>query len=214
MDKLSIVTVSYNSKDTIEETIKSVIELDWCNKEYIVIDGGSNDGTVDIIKQYGNNIDYWCSESDGGIYDAMNKGVQKATGEWIAFLNCGDIYYKDAAEWIQNNNSCADVVYGNISLVNEHDEIIKRKAMPLENMLYQMIVHHQAFFVRRKIFEEIGLFDVSYKVAADYDWLLEAYLRGKIFHYVDLYISKYKMGGMSEVEYDTLYQEYMRVCAE
>ena len=214
MDKLSVITVSFNAKATIEETINSVLELEWREKEYIVIDGQSDDGTTDIIKKYEEKIDYWCSEKDEGIYDAMNKGIQRATGEWVAFLNCGDTYYKDACNWIGNINSDIDLVYGNNTLTKWNGEIKERKAAPLTSILYHMVSCHQAFFIRRKLFNELGGYDVSYKIAADYAWVLEAYLRGKSFHFEDILIVNYRAGGVSDLEYELLYREYYRICVE
>lgn len=214
MDKLSIITVSYNAKSTIEKTLRSALELNWSNKEILIIDGNSTDGTKDVIKQHENEIDYWLSENDAGIYDAMNKGISKATGEWVAFLNCGDTYYKGAADWIGKITSDIDVVYGNDAIVDKNDKIMERKAKSIKRMLYQMVSCHQAFFVRRRLFDEIGRFDISYRIAADYVWLLDSYLKGKRFHYEDILMVNYRAGGMSELEYDVLHKEYMRVCVE
>lgn len=116
--RISIITVSYNSAGTIERTIKSVIQQDYGDVEYIVIDGGSTDGTVDVIRKYEKKIFFWLSEPDEGIYDAMNKGIRRATGEIIAFLNSDDWYQKnilsEVAEQFQDNNTqivCGDVYY-------------------------------------------------------------------------------------------------------
>lgn len=214
MDKLSIITVSYNAQNYIEETINCVAELEWKNKELIIIDGKSTDGTLDIIKRNADKIDYWCSEEDDGIYDAMNKGIRNATGEWVTFLNCGDVFYRDSCSWIGTVSESVDVVYGNYAIINEFSELGMRRAKPLRNMLYQMISCHQAFFVRRSLFKEIGEFDISYKIAADYAWLLDCYLLGKKFYYVDKLIVNYRAGGLSEAEYEITYREYMRVCCE
>ena len=117
--KISVVTVSYNAVTTIEETILSVVNQTYKNIEYIIIDGGSTDGTVDIIKKYADRIDYWVSEPDKGIYDAMNKGIVKSTGEWIHFLNAGDVYLnthilEDCIRCFNEKKVKADVLYGDV----------------------------------------------------------------------------------------------------
>lgn len=112
---ITIITVSYNIVSRIEETILSVIHQDYSNVEYIVIDGGSTDGTVDVIKKYGNKIAHWLSEKDNGIYDAINKGIDLANGEWIGIMNCGDVYASNdvlSRLFANRDNAGVDVIFG------------------------------------------------------------------------------------------------------
>ena len=122
-NKISVITVVYNDCLHIEETIKSFISQTWRNKEYIIIDGGSTDGTVDIIKKYEDKIPFWCSEPDDGIYDAMNKGIDKASGDWINILNSGDYYaYPTSLENAINgaDTEKADVIFGDSIEIHKH----------------------------------------------------------------------------------------------
>ena len=117
---ISVVTVSYNAVATIEQTILSVVNQTYPHIEYIIIDGGSTDGTVDVIKKYADRIAYWVSEPDKGIYDAMNKGIKVATGEWINFMNCGDSFYSvSVLSDVFKDKSCKenDVIYGNTCIM-------------------------------------------------------------------------------------------------
>ena len=133
---ISVVTVSYNAVLTIEQTILSVINQTYPHIEYIIIDGGSTDGTVDIIKKYANRIAYWVSEPDKGIYDAMNKGIRTAKGEWINFMNAGDLFYsKDTLEKVfsKSINDNIKVIYGDVML-NKQGVLSQGKVYPISFM--------------------------------------------------------------------------------
>lgn len=166
---ISVVTVSYNAVETIEQTILSVINQTYQNIEYIIIDGGSMDGTIDIIKKYEDRITYWISEPDCGIYDAMNKGIVKANGEWIIFMNAGDCFTN--SHCINNifSNHIDDnvyMIYGDINYI-KNDKIEHIKALPTNCIMHRMPCSHQAMFVR-KSFNDI-LFNLKYTVAAEYE---------------------------------------------
>ena len=124
--KISIVTISYNIVSSIEKTILSVISQTYSNIEYIVIDGGSTDGTVDIIKKYSNKISYWVSERDKGIYDAMNKGIEAATGDWINFMNAGDLFFHNnvISEIIPFLDNNVDIIYGDFEKLSDEDKVL------------------------------------------------------------------------------------------
>ena len=164
---ISVITVTFNAALSIEQTILSVINQTYSNIEYIIIDGGSTDGTIDIIKKYSNRISYWISEPDKGIYDAMNKGIKVATGEWINFMNVGDAFYDNSViENIFYNKTYdkIDIIYGNTNLVYsfgshvlEGGEISANKYMPF---------CHQSSFSKIEPMKKYG-FDIKFKICAD-----------------------------------------------
>ena len=160
---ISIVTVSYNAVKDIEKTILSVLNQTYPNIEYIIIDGGSTDGTLDIIKKYEDKISYWVSEPDKGIYDAMNKGTLKATGVWLNFMNAGDTFYNEhVLEKVFKDNdwSDADVIYGNVNI--EYPKKTKlKKPLPLKRIEQQMVFCHQGSFVRTMLQKQY-LFNTTY----------------------------------------------------
>ena len=160
---ITVVTVSYNAKDLISRTIQSVINQTYKNLEYIIIDGGSNDGTIDIIKSYASRITCWISEKDNGIYDAMNKGINMAHNEWIIFMNCGDFFYanevlEDVSRFLNDN---VDIVYGN-SLI----KVNATKFVVLPEDLRMISKHlpfcHQCVFTRTELIKEFN-FNLNYK---------------------------------------------------
>ena len=165
---ISVVTVSYNAVLTIEQTILSVINQTYPNVEYIIIDGGSTDGTVDIIKKYADKIAYWVSEPDKGIYDAMNKGGLKATGDFIQFLNAGDwfenehVIEKIFKDWYKR----VDVIYGDM-IIRRSDGVYYAKAQDLSHFENDFPLFHPSTFIARSVFVS-HLFDVSYRISADF----------------------------------------------
>jgi glycosyltransferase involved in cell wall biosynthesis len=190
---VSVITVVYNCLSLIEKTILSVINQTYPNIEYILIDGGSTDGTVEIIRLYESRISYWISEPDKGIYDAMNKGIAAATGDYVWFMNAGDqIYAKDITEKIFNGKAIqsgespvanqteqqwAKIYYGDTMIVDsEYREVGLRRLRPPEVLTWKsfkkgMLVCHQAILVSREIAEP---FDPQYRHSADFDWVLRA----------------------------------------
>ena len=171
--KVSIVTVCLNSAKTIERAILSVITQAYKNVEYIIVDGGSTDGTLNIIKKYASNISKWISEPDKGIYDAMNKGIAMATGDLVAFLNSDDWYNDDAIEYVANQaeSSNAEIFCYEVN-VWEGDVLQKSRSnltKDIANLRIRMIFNHQGVFAKRKLFEEFGLFNTKYIIASDYD---------------------------------------------
>jgi glycosyltransferase involved in cell wall biosynthesis len=175
---LSIITVSYNAAPTIERTIRSVLcqaaESDW-NVEYVVIDGGSTDGTVDIIQSFDHQIDYWVSEADRGIYDAMNKGIARVTGEWVGVLNSDDWYAREAFSHLRKeieSNPQVDVVVGGVVRVTEDGTAGKLVLPPHQEFSALRPNNHPATFVKRDVYEQIGGFDLDYDIAADIELIL------------------------------------------
>lgn len=207
--KVSIITVVYNGANTIEQTIKSVIGQTYEDIEYIVIDGASADGTQQIIKKYADYISYYISEKDEGLYYAMNKGIESATGEIIGIINSDDWYaenaIKDIVECFQQDNP--DLVYGDIVKIREDGKKIVSQADPLENIWYQMVIPHPSVFVKKSIYDKLGIFDVNYKLAADYEILLRFYCNNIKFRYINKVIAYFREGGISTFK-------RMNVCEE
>lgn len=199
----SIITVTYNSKDGLEKTIKSVKNQSLKDYEYIVIDGKSTDGTVDIIKKYQNNIDYWVSEKDEGIYDAMNKGVAAATGVLVFFLNAGDTFYdskvlKDVKELYLKTDK-PKCIYGGINYVNplggiDYEEIISEE-INISKIKKGKMIRHQSLFVTKSVFDEIGDFDLSYGLGGDFEFECRLFLREIECVYFDRVITNFYGGG-------------------
>lgn len=210
---ITIVTVSYNAEDTIEKTILSVINQTYNNIEYIIIDGGSKDGTVDIIKKYANKIAYWVSEPDKGIYDAMNKGILKATGKWINFMNVGDWFNNKnvISELVSHINDDAIIVYGDIIKMLSDIQYYE-KAEPLTLLKNKMVFSHQAMFVKTEYHKQ-HLFDLSFRSSADYHFIYNSYFKRKVlFQYIPLLVANYdESDGMSKDNWKIAYRENYRI---
>ncbi len=199
LPKITVVTVTYNAEQYLEQTIKSVIAQDYPNIEYIVIDGASSDKTVDIIKQYEKYITYWISEADSGIYDAMNKGIDIATGEWINFMNAGDLFstnmiLKDI--FYKNYNS--SVLYSDTYIINKNLDIISEyKAENLENFfISKMPFTHQSSFTKLDVISNFP-FRRDYKLASDFDLFFKLYIKKYKFEYLpNVKIAKFLVGGI------------------
>jgi glycosyltransferase involved in cell wall biosynthesis len=190
---ITVITVVYNGVSTLEQTILSVINQTYKNIEYIIIDGGSTDGTVDIIKKYEKHLAYWVSEPDKGIYDAMNKGIDKASGEWINFMNSGDWFYDDSVLLSIDSllSSDIDVLYG---------DTIKFKTYPLWRFKLHMPFCHQSCFAKTDIYKRYH-FDISYKLAGDYNFFFNLWKNGYLFEYCPVVISMYDNTGVSSLNY-------------
>lgn len=196
--KFSIVTVCYNAKATIERTIKSVILQTFNNFEYIIIDGKSTDGTLDIINKYRDHINVILSETDNGIYDAMNKGILLSSGEYINFMNSGDTFVDNNVLNELNNsiyNSNYDVVFGDEIKCYRWGQIL-RKAHYLSEKSLSMPFGHQSTFVKTKLMKE-KLFDTSFKILSDQNSIFSYYKDGKSFLNVEFPIARYDMYGAS-----------------
>ena len=198
MNKVTIITVCYNAVKVIENTIKSVVNQTYPEKEYIIIDGGSIDGTIDIIKKYEGQIDYWLSEPDKGIYDAMNKGILKATGDFINFMNAGDSFYSNTVLQLFFSlfDSKADIAYGDTMMIYNVASVL-RKPDPLEGITSHMVFGHQATFIRAA-YHKSHLFDLSYCSSGDYNFFYNSYVNGAKFQYIPVIVANYEAeDGMS-----------------
>ena len=197
--KFSIITVCLNSVRTIEQSILSVLEQTYKNIEYIIVDGQSVDGTLDIIKKYKEQIAVCVSEPDGGLYDAMNKGIRMATGDIVGILNSDDRYdirtVEKVAQLFQEEH--VDVVYGDEMLIYENGYTQRRVTGALEEITYRMNISHPTVFVKRSIYEKYGSFDTRYKIAADYDFLLRIYNQGVVMRECSGILAYFRMDGFS-----------------
>ncbi len=212
--QITIITVVYNCIGYIEKTIQSVISQSYPNIQYIIIDGGSNDGTIDIIKKYENKIDKWLSEPDKGIYDAMNKGIIVSSGEWILFLNAGDKFHsKGVLDRISSLLKDCDVLYGNTCIAKDEVNTIIRKAYPI-HLDWKVIPYcHQSVFIKRTLLAE-NLFNISYKIAADYDQYFKLKNIGVYFKLTDEIISIYDNNGFSHHNNNIQLNEYEKISLE
>lgn len=210
--KVSVITVCYNAVRSIERTIKSVKEQEYPDLEYIVIDGGSTDGTVDVIRRYSNLISYWISEPDKGIYDAMNKGLDHAAGDWIIYMNSGDLFvnkYVIQSVFSKPIGKHIGVIFGST--------IANGKIMDMTPFIYSsrklksMGICHQSIFVRTAIARRIG-FDLTFKVAADYDMIMRIYKLGYKFLDVKKPISIFDKNGFSSYSKVLQLKEEARIC--
>ena len=198
--KVSIVTVSYNSADTIEQTIQSVVRQSYKEMEYIMIDGASTDGTQQIIEKYAGYLGYYVSEKDDGLYDAMNKGIAHASGDIIGIINSDDWYEDGAVEHIVQyfkDNPDMDAVYGNMVIRNEYGEETLDIPQPLENFGWMMPFGHSSVFVKKEVYEKFGVFDTRYKIASDHELLVRFYINKVRFGYLNRIIAYFRLGGIS-----------------
>ena len=177
--RISIITPSFNQVEFLERTIRSVVEQDYPNIEYIVIDGGSTDGSVELIKRYENRLAYWVSEKDRGQAHAINKGLQRATGDWVAWQNSDDSYYPGVLLQFAaavEANSAAQVIIGNMNLIDRDDLILRdlKYVRPTYKSLLSegMILANQSTFWQRSVHQELGLLSENFDCAFDYEWFL------------------------------------------
>jgi glycosyltransferase involved in cell wall biosynthesis len=189
--KITIVTVVFNRVTQIEQTILSVVEQKYSNVEYIVVDGGSTDGTVEIIKQYQSKLAWWVSEPDKGIYDAMNKGIEKASGEWINFMNCGDKFYSNDSLSLFKNDVIGDILYGDAMIVYPGFATLWKKT-PIAKFWQTPSFCHQACFSRVSLMKANG-FDTTFRLSSDFDFLFRMWKAKKKFTYIERIICWYDL---------------------
>ena len=205
---ISVVTICYNAKNDLEKTILSVLSQTYQDIEYIIIDGGSTDGTVDIIHKYSERLFYWISEPDKGIYDAMNKGMDRATGSWINFMHAGDTFCdNEVIKNIFGYNDLSDysVIYGDC-YVSKLNQLQYLKASSMKKVHVQMPFCHQSSFIRKTRLR----FSIDLKIAADYQMIYEYYRMNGIssFLYISKPISVFDATGISTTNNNLLQKEY------
>lgn len=200
--KYSIITVNFNNKDGLRKTIESVIHQTFRDYEFIVIDGGSTDGSTDILKEYDSQIDYWVSEPDGGIYQGMNKGIKKAIGEYLNFMNSGDCFYADdILEKVSNYPSDADFIVGKDYHYNSKTNQGHVSIHPSRTTMIHFFVatlDHQSSFIKRELFKD-SLYDESYRLVSDWIFYTEKIVKEqKNVQFIPIIVCKREEGGLSE----------------
>lgn len=209
--KLSIITINYNNRDGLQKTVDSVVSQTYKNFEWIIIDGGSTDGSKELIEQYQDHCAYWCSEPDKGIYNAMNKGVEKATGEYCLFLNSGDRLHDDTVvDKIVKEFDGMDFISGDEWWVNENYQMIKKNENPDFVTKYHMLVGilwHQCTFIKTSLLKEHP-YDESLKIAADWEEMFYEFLiNNRTYKHCRIIVSDFVVGGMSERNWALLCSE-------
>ncbi len=203
---VSIITICLNSEKTLAQTIQSVINQTYNPIEYLIIDGGSTDSTLDIIRKYDDQIDYWLSEPDDGTSHAINKGLQLSRGELIGILCADDFYEQDAVQTIIGNYSAdtPKIYHGNMTRIDVQTgekTFIVKPPDDLERLFQGCVVNTATAFVDRRVFEKHSLFDHRYKLANDHEFLLRVFLAGVEFEYIPRNITFMRDGGMSQKNY-------------
>lgn len=216
--KFSIITVTYNAGAVLEDTIQSVITQTYRNVEYIIVDGGSKDHTLDIINRYREHIHTLVSEPDKGLYDAMNKGIRLATGDYLCFLNAGDELHEDDTLQLMvhsiTGTELPDVLYGETAIVDEEGHFLRmRRLSAPENLNWKsfkdgMLVCHQAFFPRRKLAEP---YDLRYRFSADFDWCIRIMKKSHTLHNTHLTLIDYLNEGMTTRNHRASLHERFRI---
>ncbi len=203
MTKISIITINYNDKIGLSKTINSVLTQTWQEFEFIVIDGGSNDGGLEVIEQNKDKIDYWVSEPDKGVYNAMNKGILAAKGEFLIFMNSGDTFYDDQVlEKIESELTTEfDIYYGDYYRI--YSNSTKKRTFPKKlsfSFFYSSSLSHQSSFIRRKLFFDIFLYNEEYKIASDWEFFIYAICYKNVaYKYLNLPISNFDFTGISSI---------------
>lgn len=203
--KISIITVSFNSASTIEDTLKSVISQDYKNIEYIIIDGGSTDGTLEIINQYKKNIKTIVSDPDKGIYDAMNKGIELSNGDVVGILNSDDIYENNKVLSLVNDafTNDIDAVYGDIEYVDRLNlkkrlRLWKAGEFKINSFKWGWMPPHPGFFIKKSKYNEFGTYQLDLGSSADYELMLRMIVKHEIkLKYFPEIVTKMRMGGVS-----------------
>ncbi len=204
--RFSIITVTYNAEKALEETIQSIISQTYKDIEYIIVDGGSKDRTLSIIEKYKSHIAKVVSEPDKGLYDAMNKGLKMATGDYVCFLNAGDSLHEDETVTMMvksiEKNQFPDIIYGETAIVDSkrHFMHMRRLSAPAKlnwkSFKNGMLVCHQAFFAKREIAIDEP-YNLKYRFSADFDWCIRVMKRAKSFHNSEITIVDYLNEGMT-----------------
>ena len=217
--KFSVITVCYNAQATLEDTIQSVIAQTYHHVEYIIVDGASKDRTLSIINRYRDRIATVVSEPDKGLYDAMNKGLRLATGDYVCFLNAGDSFHEDdtlqqMVHTLRELTELPDVLYGETELVDAEGHFVRMRRLQAPEHLtwhsfrHGMLVCHQAFFAKRTLAEP---YDLSYRFSADFDWCIRIMKKSKVLHNTHLTLIDYLEEGMTTRNHKASLHERFRI---
>lgn len=218
--KFSVITVTYNAEKVLEDTIQSVISQTYHHVEYIIVDGASTDGTMAIVDKYRDRISRVISEPDKGLYDAMNKGISLATGDYLCFLNAGDSFHEDdtlqAMVHSISGNELPDVLYGETALVDSQGHFLRMRRLSAPETLtwksfkHGMLVCHQAFFARHTLIEP---YDLRYRFSADFDWCIRVMKKAHRLHNTRLTLIDYLEEGMTTRNHKASLKERFRIMA-
>lgn len=205
--KLSIITINFNNKEGLQKTIDSVIGQTWRDFEWIVIDGGSTDGSKELIEQYQQYFAFWCSEPDKGVYNAMNKGIGHSQGEYLLFLNSGDVLYEQhVLETVFSRNLYGDMVYGDWYMIDDQGASVFQKSPDRISVgfFYSDNICHQAMFVKSFVLKAVG-YDEKFHIYADWARWMKMCLDGAKFQYVPVAVCVFDArGGLSRREFNKL----------
>ena len=209
--KVSIITVVHDAAGDFVKTADSVLGQTYPHIEYIIIDGGSTDGTVEVIKRYSGRISYWISEPDNGIYDAMNKGIKQASGEWILFMNAGDVFTDTQvlSHIFLNDHESEEIIYGD-SIADYSQFMVLHKALPLSDLFKGMPFSHQAMLTKSGLLKT-RCFSSSYSIAADYDLVYRLFREHKKFLYIPRPFCIFTVSGVSNQRYLRSLKEMYRI---
>lgn len=211
---ISIITVNLNDLKGLQRTMKSIFRQTWQDFEYIIIDGGSTDGSEDYLEKYAEKVDYWVSEKDSGIYNAMNKGIKKASGEYLLFLNSGDELYtsnvlKENYKYIRDY----DLIYFDIQMISKEKTYIHRYPKKLAFEFFQRsALGHPTTFINKDLFKTIGVYDESLKIVSDWKFFMTAVVKEKCsYKKIDKVLSKFYKDGISSLHKDFCDEERKKV---
>jgi len=219
--RFSVITVTYNAEKVLEKTLQSVISQTYKEWEYIIIDGASKDSTLSIAENYKEQITKIISEPDKGLYDAMNKGITAASGDYVCFLNAGDVFHsEDTLQRIVESNKAdtlPDIIYGETAIVNEQREFLHmRRLKTPEKLTWKsfkqgMLVCHQAFFAKRTLAEP---FDLSYRFSADFDWCIRVMKKASTLHNTHITVIDYLDEGLTTQNHKASLKERFHIMAK
>ncbi|MCD8572408.1 MAG: glycosyltransferase family 2 protein [Bacteroides graminisolvens] len=218
----SIITVTYHAESVLEETILSVVSQTYHNIEYIIVDGASKDRTLSIVNKYRDRIQAVVSEPDKGLYDAMNKGLKMAKGEYVCFLNAGDTFHEDdtlqlIVHQLNKSNVLPDVIYGETALVDAQRHFVRMRRLQTPDTLnwksfrQGMLVCHQAFIAKRALAET---YDLNYRFSADFDWCIRVMKKASLLHNTRLTLIDYLDEGMTTKNRKASLKERFRIMAK
>ena len=222
--RFSIVTVTYNAENVLNDTIQSIVTQTYRNVEYIIVDGGSTDGTMHIVDRYRPMISIVVSEPDNGLYDAMNKGIALATGDYICFLNADDAFHEDdtlqrMVHSLRGGMELPDVIYGDTDIVDAEGHFLhKRRLSPPKKLTWKsfengMLVCHQAFFARTKLAKATP-YDLTYRFSADFDWCVRILKQAAVTHHTHLTLIDYLNEGMTTENHQASLRERFRIMSK
>lgn len=213
---ISIITVVFNGAAHLERAIRSVLEQTYANMEYIVVDGGSTDGTIDILRKYDDQIDYWVSEPDRGIYDAMNKGIALATGELIGLLNSDDDYLPDALSEVAR--ACETATGKDVVIIGRWNVLFDDKDLGItlspSLKFHSLRFCHQATFIPKRVYEAHGMYDTKYRYSADLEMALRLHTCGVPFILLDSTLVNYRAFGASGLNFHRTGKEQLEILQE